>query len=124
MKSALLTILIGLFTVTSTQTVAQDTITLTGVYYSKKGVMHTLSCYGYNIGQLDATPESKMATMKAISFDRLENASDLDVNCENRIVLEGYYEKVTIEGDGANGKGNCPAGTKELFFVTKWHCVE
>jgi len=124
MKSIFLTLLIALFAGIITKTCGQDTLTLTGEYYSKKGVMHTVSCYGYNIGQLDITPQAKMPTMKTISFDRLENSSDIDVNCENRMVVEGYYEKVTIEGDGANGKGNCSAGTKEVFFVTKWHCVE
>jgi hypothetical protein len=124
MKSILLTLLIALLAGTATQIRAQDTITLTGEYYSKKGVMHTVSCYGYNIGQLDITPHSKMASMKTICFDRLKNAADLEVSCTNKIVVEGYYEKVTIEGDSANGKGNCPAGTKEVFFVTKWHCME
>ncbi|MBL0912899.1 MAG: hypothetical protein IBJ09_11060 [Bacteroidia bacterium] len=94
-------------------TTPRASVQLSGTFDSKRGIMHDISCYGFNIGFLSTT-EAKYV----VCFDRLPNGSDIDVNCnEDQVWVEGYFE--TKE---APSGGPCSAGTREIFYVTKWHC--
>lgn len=86
---------------------------LSGTYESKKGVMHKISCYGFNIGYLTTEKGEKVV----VCFDNLDNSADLKVDCEN-IAVQGHYSEKTIEG-----KGNCAAGTLKILYVEEWSCL-
>lgn len=98
-----------------TETTKQVT-SFTGIYSSKRGVMSPISCYGFNIGYL--TLPIKESSDVIICFDKLPGGDNLNINCGNKVYVEGYYENKTISGGG----GPCPAGTKKIFYVTKWSC--
>lgn len=85
-----------------------------GVYHSKKGVMHDISCYGYNIGFLTLDNGSEIV----ICFDKLKNSSDLTIDCTNKISVSGVFEDIVIVNNGA-----CASGTRKIFYATEWKCL-
>jgi|GEM_PF-1692358 len=92
---------------------AQRGSQMSGVFDSKRGVMHRVSCYGYNIGEFVSDE-----VVYIVCFDRLEGGEDLDINCkEDRIWVKGYFEQKS-----APSGGPCQQGTENVFYVTEWRC--
>ncbi|MGQ3012681.1 MAG: hypothetical protein ACT6QS_03180 [Flavobacteriales bacterium] len=95
-------------------TTSRASVQLSGTFDSKRGVMDDISCFGFNIGYLATAG----GDYYAVCFDRLPNGSDIDVDCEaHKIWVEGY-----LEIREAPAGGPCRAGSREIFYVTKWHC--
>lgn len=100
-------------TLLKTKTIDYTLTSLKGKFESKKGVMHPISCYGYNIGFLKVSNGSEYV----VCFDQLKNSKDLDVNCDDESSVIGDFESKTIKSNGS-----CPAGTMEIFYVKEWDC--
>jgi hypothetical protein len=89
-------------------------IEIEGVFNSKKGVMHEISCHGYNIGFLKTNENTEV-----ICFDKLDNSSDFEINCNSKIKVIGYFENHEV----LESNGPCTAGTRKIFYVEKWECL-
>jgi hypothetical protein len=85
-----------------------------GTYDSKKGVMHKISCYGFNIGYLTTDAGEKVV----VCFDRLDGGEDVNVTCD-KLMVEGYFEEIVKESDG----GSCTSGKLKILFVEEWGCL-
>lgn len=87
--------------------------TIEGEFTSKKGVMHTISCYCYNVGFLE-TDDAK----HVICFDRmkLEKAP----KCK-KISVKGYFEKHTVKEESGSP---CPGGERDIFYVESFECQD
>jgi hypothetical protein len=88
---------------------------LQGTFTSKKGVMHPVSCYGYNIGFL----KTEGAENIIVCFDRISNSMDLEIPSQS-IYVKGHSENKTIEAIPDNP---CESGTRKVFYVEEWHIL-
>jgi len=89
-----------------------NTITFTGSFRSLKGVMHELSCFGYNIGILSTSNGKEIP----ICFDKL--GEELEI-CTENLSVTGTYEKI-YQSSGAENP--CPGGEREILMVSEYEC--
>ena len=107
-------VLAGLSFVSVNNASSREMVELKGTYQSKKGVMHRISCYGYNIGYLTTAGGEQIV----ICFDQMQKSADLKIECTN-ISVQGHYSEKTI-----GGGGNCEPGSMKILYVRKWKCTE
>ena len=88
--------------------------TLEGVFTSKKGVMHNISCYCYNVGFLKTNKDEKLV----ICFDRMDTE---DAPKCKKLSVTGYFEMHTVK-EGSNSP--CPGGERNIFYVVEFECKD
>ena len=86
-----------------------------GTFSSKKGVMHPISCYGYNIGFLKTDAGETIITC----FDKLSNGRELEIPSQ-AIAVKGHFVTMTIEEVPDNP---CESGTRKIFYVDEWRTL-
>jgi len=92
-------------------------IELKGNFVSQQGVMSDNSCFGFNIGELYITNGSS-EEVKVICFDRMDYSAGAKIYCK-LLSVKGYYETKKIDSNNS-----CKAGSKEIFYVTSYTCLD
>ncbi len=90
---------------------SESTITLSGTFESKQGVMTPLSCYCFNGGFL-TTSDAKSIP---VCFDNEANNMD----CK-KIRVTGYYKTMTNNPEPTSP---CPKGEMTYFGVVSYTCL-
>jgi hypothetical protein len=83
-----------------------------GEFRSVKGVKNVLSCYCYNSGYL--TTDS--GTVITLCFEN----DEISISCKKLKVSGSFYmQEIKAEQNSA-----CPAGTKKIFRVKSYECID